>query len=69
MFWIMGSVISFLFLSVIMCILVMGARADARLQSPERVKSSDHPPFSFEDNFKLVSKSFYNEKFVQINMN
>ncbi len=59
MLWIIGSVTLVIFGAVIMCILVMGARADAQLTSPDGVKSSFRPRFSGGKKFNVASRGGY----------
>jgi transposase-like protein len=61
MLWIIGSMALVLFASVLMCILIIGGRADDRMESAKLIEPSIRLPFSAEDKIRVVLEGFYNQ--------
>jgi hypothetical protein len=55
MLWIIGPVALVLFGIFLMCMLIVGRRADDRVESIKLIESSILLPFSAEDRIKVVS--------------
>jgi len=61
MLWIIGSMALVLFGTVLMCILIVGRRADDRMESINLIEPSIRLPFSAEDKIRVVLEGFHNQ--------
>jgi len=61
MFWIIGSVSVVLFGTIIMCILIIGGRADDWMESTKLTEPYIRLPFSTEDKIRVVLEGFHDE--------
>ena len=61
MLWIIGSIALVLFGIFFMCMLIVGRRADGRMESINLIESSIRLPFSAEDKIRVVLEGFHNQ--------
>jgi transposase len=61
MLWIIGSMALVLFGIFFMCTLIVGRRADDRMESINLIKSSIRLPFSAEDKIRVVLEGFHHQ--------
>jgi len=61
MLWIIGSMALVLFGIFFMCMLIVGRRADGRMESINLIESSIRLPFSAEDKIRVVLEGFHNQ--------
>ena len=61
MLWIIGSMVLGLFGTILMCILIVGGRADDWMESTKLIEPSVRVPFSDEDKIKVVLEGFHNQ--------
>jgi len=61
MLWIIGSIALVLFGTVLMCILIVGGRADDRMETTKLIKPSIRLPFSAEEKIRVVLEGFHNQ--------
>ena len=61
MLWIIGSIVLGLFGTVLMCILIVGGRADDWIESTKLIEPSIRLPFSDEDKIRVVLEGFQNQ--------
>jgi len=61
MLWIAGSMAIVLLGTVLMCILILGGRADDRMELSKLIEPSISLPFSAEDKIRVVLKGLHNE--------
>ncbi len=61
MFWIIGSMTLVLFGTILMCVLILGGRADDRMESAKLIEPSIRLPFSAEDKIRVVLEGFHNQ--------
>lgn len=61
MLWIIGSMALVLFGIFFMCMLIVGRRADDRMESINLIESSIRLPFSAEDKIRVVLEGFHNQ--------
>lgn len=61
MFWIAGSMALVLFGTILMCILIIGGRADDRMELSKLIEPSTRLPFSAEDKIRVVLEGLHNE--------
>jgi len=61
MLWIIGSMVLALFGTVLMCILIVGGRADDRMESTKPIVPSIRLPFSAEDKIRVVLEGFHDQ--------
>jgi transposase-like protein len=64
MLWIIGSTALGLFGAVLTCILVVGGRADDRMESTNLTEPFIRLPFSAEDKIRVVLEGFHNQILV-----
>lgn len=60
MLWIAGSMAILLLGTVLMCILIIGGRADDWMESTKLTEPSIRLPFSVEDRIRVVSEGIHN---------
>jgi len=61
MLWIAGSIAFVLFGAVVMCILIIGRRADDRIELSKLIDPSIRLPSSAEDKVRIVLEGFKNQ--------
>ena len=61
MLWIAGSIAFVLFGAVVMCILIIGGRADHRIELSKLIDPSIRLPSSAEDKVRIVLEGFQNQ--------
>ena len=61
MLWIIGSMALVLFGTVLMCILIVGGRADDRMETTKLIEPSIRLPLSAEDKIRVVLEGFHNQ--------
>jgi hypothetical protein len=61
MLWIAGSIAFVLFGAVVMCILIIGGRADDRIELSKLIDPSIRLPSSAEDKVRIVLEGFQNQ--------
>jgi len=60
MLWIIASMALVLLATVLMCTLIVGRRADDRMESAKLIEPSICLPFSAEDKIRVVLLEFHN---------
>lgn len=61
MLWVIGSMALGLIGTVLMCILIVGGRADDRMETTKPIEPSMHLPFSAEDKIRVVLEGLHNQ--------
>jgi|APFre7841882590_1041340.scaffolds.fasta_scaffold53982_2 transposase len=61
MLWIIGSIALVLFGTVLMCVLILGGRADDRMELFKLIEPSISLPFSAEAKIRVVLEGLHNE--------
>lgn len=61
MLWIIGSMVLVLFGTLLMCTLIVGGRADDRMESTKLIEPSTGLPLSAEDKIRIVLEGFHNQ--------
>jgi len=61
MLWIIGSMALVLIGTLLMCILIVGGRANDRMESTKFIEPSTRLPFSAEEKIRIVLEGFQNQ--------